>query len=294
MGVTRSDDQMWYRARRLADNDNYPFENLHQLIYPTLPAKSYGRAHVPNDRVLYGAWNMDTAFAEINPSVGERLQLISFRPRVGVQYPCHIVGEIDAFDRTGNTPFGSQLNIPGLTIMRRRDFVRYQSMQYIDSVITKIFRRSVEIHEKELYRISAVYSQLMHKGNVGVIYPSVKNANAVNLALDANEFDQNFEVIHTGIAEVIAEPGGIKEWWKGGVGCCNFGMDGTINWTARFDRQFDIDKYGGLRENRGRPGWRKPTLLQLLAHPSTDIRNWPNGHHQIPTGGATDVDFGQP
>lgn len=252
VGITRDVDQIWYRARVLDDREF--FDNLHELVYPPTPPNCYGRASFPGSNTLYGAWNGATAVAEDNGQPDALVHAIMFRPVVGVQFPCHVVGEYHRYTTEGKS-FITDLPIPVLKELRRADPQRFAAFAYIDSIISRLFRREVAQNRNHEYKLTAIYSDLYHTAGKGLIYPSVRNPEAANLALHPQDFDSNFEVIGTQVITAAqSRSQGMVPLLRQAF---DFHSDGSIKWNSRLVRPMEHNTRTGWRERSPIPGWRK-------------------------------------
>jgi hypothetical protein len=252
LGITRNVGQIWHRARALGEKHN--FDDLHELIYPPEPPNYYGRARLPDTNVMYGAWNWNTAWEEVNIAPGERAHLISYRPLPGIEFKCHVVGEYHRFNLHGKS-FITDLSLRPLRELKRSDPDRFAAAAYIDGVISRLFRRDVAKDRNYDYKLTAIYSKIFHSAGGGLIYPSARNPVAANLALHPRDFDLQFEVIGTHVIIAGARCEEKVRLLRSGV---DFEQDGTIKWCSSLVRPMIHDKGFGWREVTPLPGWRKP------------------------------------
>lgn len=254
IGVTRNVGQIWHRARPIKPEKH--FTNLHELIYPPTPSEHYGRASLPGSNVMYGAWNMNTACEEVEIEPGQHAQIICYRPLVGVEYKCHVVGEYHRYSSRGES-FITDLPAASLKELKRTDPERFAAYAYVDSIISRLFRRKVSEKNNCDYKLTAIYSDIFYDAGGGLIYPSARNPAAANLALRPCDFDSQFEVIGTHVLLVgQSYREDVVRRLRSGV---EFFADGTINWNSTLVRPMEHSHKTGWREKTPLPGWRKPS-----------------------------------
>jgi len=251
--ISRTSGQMWFRARLCDTAKGY--SSLHQMIYPSSGSDSFGRAHIPGSSVLYASWNMPTALDEIHAKPGDYVQIINLRPVKGANIPCHIVGEYQKFHSAGSSLINSGTMINALAYEQANNPDEFFRSVFIDSVVSELFRFPVE--ESLEYKITAAYSDLLHKNKGGLMYSSVKSFGAINLAVPAEIFDTEFEVVQTIVVR-------IKEAFGYGLytstplrSSCDFHESGVIKWDSNLKRNFQYTPQAGLRGHEELAGWRK-------------------------------------
>ena len=279
--VSRSAAQIWYRARKC--EHKRPFTNLADLIYLQKGSSKYGRASMPRQRTMYGAWNRQVAMEEVNAEINDVVQIIWFRPRVGRQVDCIFVGAYEHFDVYGSAPQGIKESLtPILEEMRAADPDHYRRQVLIDSIIAKIFRLAVAEENSSHYRVSAIFASMAHANGLGVVYPSVKNLDGFNLATDASVFDSQFEVIKTEVFIVRAQSDqGVFQFFRGEeLFATKFAADGTIYFRGDPDLEMTFNQMDGHREIAPKPGWRTPRFATFPWYVSTrwksnrDVEIW--------------------
>lgn len=252
-GVSRSQAQIWYRARVCETSKGY--SNLDEMIYPPNGSNSYGRASLPNQRILYGSWNRTTALREIGAQKGDFVQLIAYRVIPGVEFFCAVIGEIENFNNCGKSVLSDKLS-SAFSKMALDFPSEFQQYLYVDSVCAEIFRRTV--NRQFEYKTSAVLANLLLKMKGGLMYPSIEARNAINLVIRAEEFNQYFEVINTRIVKVEHSFGHGVYQIKDVNASYLFEENGHIRWgEGRFpDSEFSFS--GGWRVTEQIKGWRVP------------------------------------
>ena len=252
IGIDRSAEQVWYRARKC--NAESGFSLLQDCIYPSAGSIAFGRANLPGLPVLYASWNTTTAFDEVGAEPGDYIQVIAVRPRTGIQFPCHIVGEYQSIINLG----GSLVNLRKLEQFVSRLFhdepASHPANLYIDSFFADSFRRRVERPYE--YKTTALFAErFLAKG--GLMYPSVQNAGGINIAVPADAFDSKFEVISTEFSRIDRFYGYGTYQTTPLKQSCDFASDGTINWDSskRLPARWNMQE--GLRTTEPFDGWRK-------------------------------------
>lgn len=254
------DTQVWWRARKCEGDASY--ENLFHLIYPGSPAKTYARCQLPGSRVLYGSCNRHTALEEIGAETGDHIQLIAFRAKPGIVYQTSVIGDWQLVYAQGRA-FLRPVEHMGAYYAIMDDDERYRRCVYFDSFMASHFRHKVENAYE--YKVAASFSQQVFQDAaardkpLALIYPSVQQANAFNIAMPDWMFDRFFEVLHTEYFSIEAclgyglfEVGPVK--YSDG-----FSAAGEIDWDAPRMRSYRKHKSFGLEEPAPMPGWRVPS-----------------------------------
>lgn len=256
MGVTRSEAQIWFRARPCPSRDGY--DNLRRCIYPPDPAKvGYGRANLPGAPAMYSAWNEHTALDEISAESGQLVQIIYLRPKPGVQFLCHVIGDYAHVHNSGRSQINSEIIVNA--VWGELDTLPPELQdkhRFVDTFLAEQFSRP---HGRAFeFKLTAAFAARLYRGKGGVIYPSVERRGGMNLATSAQDFDRSFEVVHTSLVE-------IKRFHGCGVYECKliktsstFAADGTIDWKASQDLNFSRSPAGGLQLPGYTGGWSVP------------------------------------
>lgn len=198
-GITRSHQHVWYRARICEDASGY--SSIYQMLYPPEGSRSFGRASLPGTRVLYAGWNQQVALEEVGASRGHVAQLISLRVQSPVQFRCAVIGEYQAIFNSGRSVVNSQ-NLEGsLSEELVADIDGAMSKVFVDSVTAEIFRSNISCSND--YVTSAVIADSIVGHHAGLMYPSIRTSHAINLAVHADDFDRNFEVLESTVYEVL-------------------------------------------------------------------------------------------
>ena len=252
IGMARTHEQIWYRARNCQSRDR--FDSIHELIYPPNGATDFGRAQYPRSRVLYASWNLPTALEEIGISTGDAVQVIILRLRKGVVLPCHVVGELQFFHYSGRTQFRAG---PAEQVIRDMQFHEgFLEKIFIDSVMSEFFRAYVKRFYE--YKVTAAFSECLLRAEGGLIYPSVESIGAMNLAVSSNVFDKNFEVLGTAVFSVSKYVGyGLYELQKKHESS-DFHENGDIDWkNGKPVTAESLGPFGNIQMNPDYVGWRK-------------------------------------
>ena len=90
----------WYRGRKCESPDGW--SDLHCLVYPSPEKVEIGRANQPNQPVLYASSKENTVFSELNLTIGDWVQVISFSYREPSSY-CRftVIGELELVHEGG-------------------------------------------------------------------------------------------------------------------------------------------------------------------------------------------------
>jgi hypothetical protein len=250
LGVPRSAQQVWYRARKAKTEEGYAC--LTELVYPKGGNTSYGRANLPGSSAMYGSLSIPTVFDEKDVEQGDIVQTITFRPIVGSMVPCHIVGNYRSFHNCGRCLIHDPKTEAILGQMQAKVPDAFLSAVFVDSFLAEFFGRINTVSYN--YKLSAVYAELLMT-NGGVIFPSVKNPGGMNLAIPSALFDSTFEVITTEVFKV-------QNAWGYGLYApkplrrsCDFDTDGNIDWKSTKNRMARWSPQGGI-EFDSAPGWR--------------------------------------
>ena len=254
LGIGRSSEQVWYRARKCGDESG--FSNLRQMIYPPADKVGFGRANLPGVPVLYASRNEMTALDEIGAEVGDHIQIIALRPVAGVDLPCHIVGEYQSINNSGGSLVNSRQIEQFVNKLQHDNPLRHMKALYVDSFLSEAFRKRV-LRPFD-YKITAVYADKFHKAEGGFMYPSVQTAGGMNIAVPAEDFDAKFEIILTKILKVDRCFGyGLYTSELPKVSC-DFNADGTIVWNSSKQLSAQWNLQVGLQVSQSFIGWRKP------------------------------------
>ncbi len=253
VGITRSAHQIWNRARKVDVGDRY--DSLKSVIHPPADKTGYGRANLPNIPALYAAWNMPTALDEIRANTGDIVQLIALRPVARVELPCFVVGEYQLLNASGRSLVGSDKLKAVLVEELDKNPSEFYKALFIDCVCTEFYRKVVSKDRPEDYKMTALHAELFLPVG-GLIFQSVRNPGAMNIAISGDTFDQQFEVIGTSVVRIKRNAGyGIFEL-ELLYGSCDFENDGKINWESSKARKMSHTLEGGLADHDPFPGWR--------------------------------------
>jgi hypothetical protein len=253
MGIDRSQEQIWWRARVCETSEGY--SDLNKMIYPPNGSSEHGRASLPEERILYGSWNPRTALREIGVQKGCYVQLIGYRVIPGVQFPCFVVGEAENFTNCGRSVLSEMLTV-AFNDMALESPIEFENFLYIDSVCAEIFRRDVKRSFE--YKTSATLAHVLLGQKKGLIYPSVEAQNAMNLVVRAEEFNDCFEVIYTSLSKVEESFGhGIYRMSIANESF-SFEDDGYIKWGEGRAPESTFSLQEGRVITESFKGWRVP------------------------------------
>ena len=254
IGIGRSSEQVWYRARKCSQESG--FSNLLQMIYPPADKIGFNRANLPGVPVLYASWNVMTVLDEIGAEVDDHIQIVALRPVAGVDLPCHIVGEYQSINNSGGWLVNSRELEQLVNKLQHDDPLRHMKALYVDSFLAEAFRRRV-LRPYD-YKITAVYADKFHKAKGGFMYPSVQTAGGMNIAVPAEDFDAKFEIISAQILKIDRCFGYGLYTSKLLKSTCDFNADGTIIWNSSRQSPAQWNLQVGLRTSQPFVGWRKP------------------------------------
>lgn len=132
----------------------------------------------------------------------------------------------------------------------------YLEKVFIDSFIAETFRKNVSDSETHEYKLSAIYAEKLHKAGGGFIFPSVKSAGAMNIAVPGEVFDTKFEVLDTHLLEVVDSFSyGLYQLRNIGY-TSTFSPNGDINWSVNKQLIPQIGQYFGQTYDPMHIGWR--------------------------------------
>ncbi|WP_240222964.1 RES domain-containing protein [Rheinheimera hassiensis] len=248
--IPRTWEQTWYRARPCENEKK--FNNLHEIIYPKGGSDKFGRAQLPQSEVLYASWNLPTALEEINAKRGDLVQLITLRARSYSKIICGLVGQLQYYYTTGRT-----LLRTGPAVKQIEDISNspeWLQKLFIDSFIADAFRKKVENNYE--YKISAIYAEKLHKAGGGLIFPSVKHAGAMNIAIPSHTFDAKCEVLDTHLIRIVNYFGyGIYGYKCIGYSSV-FRANGDIEWISKRQLVQTLGQHNNAIYHPLHMGWR--------------------------------------
>jgi hypothetical protein len=254
--ITRSEEQIWYRARRCPSRDGY--DNLRQCIYPPLAnSVDYGRANLPGAPAMYSAWNMLTALDEISVESGQLVQIIFLRVKPGLQFPCYVVGDYAHINNSGRSQISSEILVDGVEKQLYTLPVGVTKRHlFVDAFLAEQFSRP---HGRSFeFKLTAAFAARLYAANRGVIYPSIERRGGMNLATSAQCFDRSFEVVCTVVMEVKRSHGcGVYDSATLKASS-TFAADGAIDWKAPQALNFSHTLRRGNRLPKGHRGWSVP------------------------------------
>ncbi len=254
LGISRDENQIWYRARKCETPDGY--SNLDQVLYPPPNSVDLGRANLRGASVLYASWNPTVAIEEIGAEAGDVVQLVALRVAPGFQLPCHIVGEYESVLNSGGSLVNSRKLEQAINEMHAANPLRVKEMQFVDSFFAEAFRKRVERPYE--YRVTALYAErILAAPDGGLMYPSVRLAGGINLAVTPTVCDERFEILFSDVWK-------IERYYGYGMYFCSpikhattFEPDGIIAWNTTKDVPWTRDLQSGLRFSIPFFGWRR-------------------------------------
>ena len=251
----------WYRARVQTPGE-FVRDHLSQVLYRKEPSTEFGRAHFPGDRVMYAAWNASTAFAEVGAKDGETIWLAHIRPRQDRKVIASLVGAYAQVYRTGRLHYPiSAVEAQVKSFLLSKNLYSVLATVYADSVLASILRTP----GKTKYHLSAAIARLLHQNHDTSVflYPSVQLDSCINVAMDANTFDNCFEVMAVERLVVGTAMGLGVNLMDSHMTCHDFSPDGHINWYSlrRHNAGFSLES--GLQYAATAVGWRVPESWRL-------------------------------
>ncbi len=255
LGMSRSHHQTWYRAR-VCDQGEV-FHNVHQMIYPKNGSSSFNRASFPGAKVLYAGWNYRLALEEIGAKAGDTVQLVRLRVKPPIEFRCAIIGEYQAIFNSGRSIINSEKSELAFQDSLRMHPAYVFAQAFVDSAIAEIFR--IKPDGPKDYLVSATIAEdfILNRAQ-GLMYPSVRTAHCVNLAVRAEEFDKNFEVLDTMVFKVLGYHGYGLYALEPVINTCEISADGAFLWDSkrvitstlgpRRDEQIPADFVGWRRQ----------------------------------------------
>ena len=207
--------------------------------------------------MLYAAWNVVTALEEIGAAPGDLVQVIALRVRPAIDLPCGIVGEYQSIYNSGGSTINSrkvEQSISNFIFSAPEDVHKLQL--YLDSFFAELLKREPKRPEDHLPNV--LLAERILSGHGGLMYPSVVNAHSMNLAVPADVFDTNFEVMATFTSK-------IDDYHSYGIfdaqpidRSSEFSASGDIHWQSRAKPQFSFSLQQGMRFPLEAVGWRVP------------------------------------
>lgn len=259
--VNYQENCIWFRAVKCSAEG---FQSLHRCIYLPSGSPNLGRANLKNRPVLYAAWNVNTALEEVRAETGDYVQLIGFNVQPGRLARCVNLGDIQRRQNSGRSLFDDPSGDIRINNMVKHNPQKYQLCLYIDTVLAELFRRQSDVPADHF--LTATVADAFHRGNISVLYPSVRTMHALNIAIPGCVFDDTFQVL-------LAEVHHINRNFGDGIHLTTrlkqsttFAKDGTIDWSEWMSLNTRIGKYGALEPAPGTVGWR------VQRPPSSDRR----------------------
>ncbi|MDP2715923.1 RES family NAD+ phosphorylase [Rheinheimera sp.] len=251
-GITRSHHQVWYRAR-VCENGEI-FHNVDQMIYPKNGSPSFNRASFPNTKVLYAGWNSRLALEEIGAKAGDLVQLIRLRVKSPVEFPCAIIGEYQAIFNSGRSIINSEKSELAVEESLKMHPAYVLAQAFVDSAIAEIFRSDPIAKD---YFVSATIAEdfILDKAQ-GLMYPSVRTAHCVNLAVRAEDFDKNFEVLDTMVSKVAGYHGYGLYALEPLAQTCEISADGSFIWDSKREITSTLGRRRDEQISADFVGWR--------------------------------------
>ncbi len=185
------------------------------------------------------------------------MQLVAFRVIPGHRVTCHSIGEYQSYYHCGRSVVGSRAIEAVMQEMADAAPDVFECAAFVDSVVSSFFRRSVPEDRNFDYKVSAVYSEMLHPHGGAIVFPSVKSSTGRNIAIPAAVFDAHFEVLFTHCIRVDSVPGfGIYKF-SSIQACADFADDGDSRWGSEKQCPARWDRRGGFNVDPEYRGWCK-------------------------------------
>jgi hypothetical protein len=255
LGLPENHEHIWWRAR-----DKLPpqgrCDHVNELTYKPEGNDEYNRASRPRTEILYAGWNPIVALDEIRAKKGDLVHLTSVRVASKDTVIAHVVGAYQTHFATGRVEHYHAL-VPGLDQMAAHDHDNYMRQVFIDASLAEWFRERIEENAKNKYKVTALYSELIHSSGAMILYPSVQHLGGWSMAVPGQVFDAKFEVLDTLVVEVEESVGfGIYKYRPIHYSC-TFKPDGVIDWSSRPPLQKSWTHKSGAQVAKDYRGWRK-------------------------------------
>ena len=251
--IRRNHENIWVRSRRC--NDDSPFDNIIDLLYPPAGSPDFGRAQYPGSQIFYASWNLHTALEEIGAMADDLIQVVNLRVREPVELICRVVGELQFFHAAGRSQLRSGPAAEFLHQEMAADPLSFSASVLFNSVMAEIFRLPTK--RPHDYKISAAYAEWYFQTGGGLIFPSVESPGAMNLAVPATVFDAKFEVLDTSVVRVVDYVGYGIYLLKTEHNSSNFADDGSIDWKNSTPVPSTRGPFGNVVIDPKYVGWRK-------------------------------------
>lgn len=200
-GITSG--SLYYRARKINSGDR--LKAASDLSYPPKQFAGPQRLSDPQVPNLYAALREETSLSEIGACNGDLVQLTAFAIKPGRELRLTSLGQFTGCYKNGHLPMiGPD---PGHTIARllnQRKPLDRQMLVFADSLLSEVLA-SPEARENDYLKTRLLVAKIYGK-NVcsGMLYPSVRNAGAANIAITAAACDQVMQPISSRVIEVNA------------------------------------------------------------------------------------------
>ncbi|EPK3482628.1 RES family NAD+ phosphorylase, partial [Acinetobacter baumannii] len=182
---------VFWRARKIQSNF---YKHIDDLSYPPKDLVNCGRINDKESPFFYLASRRETALAEINSKENDIIQLAGFKIKENENLRIAVVGEFWNVFKTGYVKFLGQDPkgcINRLINSSSKDLAR--NLIYIDKYFSEILADTKAVENEYLFT-RTLSNKLLKKAHTDAIaYPSVKDAGAYNLAVEANKSDIVFE-----------------------------------------------------------------------------------------------------
>jgi hypothetical protein len=151
--------------------------------------------------VFYASWDRATAAVEINARAGDIVQFVACRPRPGILHPFTAVGVFESVIGTGRLFYDAPRLVELATKhIDSKERSQAECLHYLDAFLASQFRSAGE----SVYALTSAIAQpfLNARPASAMIYPSVRLATGVNIAVSDEVFDTCWEVVWTAVAEI--------------------------------------------------------------------------------------------
>lgn len=200
-GITSG--SLYHRARRIEAGDRLSTPS--DLSYPPKQFAGPQRLSDPQVPNLYAALREETSLSEIDARAGDLVQLTAFAIKPGAELRLTSLGQFTGCYKNGHLPMVGP--DPGNTLARllnQREPLDRQMLVFADSLLSEVLA-SPEARENDYLKTRLLVSKIYGKNACsGMLYPSVRNVGAANIAITAAACDQAMQPISSRVVKITA------------------------------------------------------------------------------------------
>lgn len=184
---------VFWRARL---TEQEPWKSVAKMGYPPAEHAMPGRLNDRNTPCLYAATREETALHEIEAKEGDLVQLVGFRAKLETPIRIAVIGELLHVHKTGYLRLtGSDPGMSLSQILNSEGIERGRRLLYIDAFLASLLA-DTEARSSAYVRSRAVASMLYRDPEIdGIIFPSVRDALGMNIALQPTPVDQKIHAV---------------------------------------------------------------------------------------------------